>query len=247
MSLPPLDLISRLAEEEFLRRGIRIFDVPAKQLFDHDQRGALRPHPDAEGNRRRLAKLALEFEGCNYGTSGVSLSRSMAMEDGFSLLYSAGCRMALAVTVEDGVRARVVALALYMSRTPGALEVPVRRALQESLATPLPPKGLFLELICAEPHSGGATFLLLWMLKKLSKTSSGIVTHAVNKGSKALLEKHQYDLPTSRRDVFYLDRSKALASIATYEALLRTAHLTKELCIRKGVTARTAGKTYWDC
>ena len=248
MSQSPLNMISKMAEEEFLRRGVRIFDVPAKQLFDHDGKGEIRPHPDADGNRKLLAKLAIDFQGCAYTSSGVSLRRSMAMDESgeFSLLFSSGCRVALAVTVEDGAQARVVALALYMNRSPSVLEVEVRRAL-EALPSPLPPKGIFLELICAEPHSGGATFLLLWMLKKLSRASSGIVTHAVNQGSKALLSRHQYDLPTRRRDVFYLGKEKALSSVSTYESLLRTSHLTKQLCIRKGATARTAGKTYWDC
>lgn len=235
--------IAQLASEEFLRRGVRVFEVPAKQLFTHDASGELVVLQEAKYNRRMLASMALEFEECKQATSGVSLRRSLTLGDnGASLLYATGCKVMCAIQVEAG-QPRMIALALIMTLRPQVLENSVLKAIRD-----VPPKALFLELICAQKDTGGATLLLLRLLAKLSTAAyaDGILAHAVNKKSKALFQKHQYEALSP--SVYRLTKQRALAKVHAYETqLLRSAERTRELCTRQGATAATARKTFWDC
>lgn len=234
--------VSRLATEEFARAGVRYFEVPARQLFAHDARGALVVRPDAAANRRVLAELALAFEGCAASRSGVSLRRSLPLgADGASLLYAAGARLLCAVALAEGAP-RMVALALVTSLRPAVLEVAVART---AAAAALPPRALYLELVCAAPRTGGATFLLLRLLGR--RAHDGVLAHAVNKQSKALLARHGFEALDARGDVLYLSRAAAAADAARYRAMLRTADATRALCTRRGASPRTEARTYWDC
>ena len=244
-----LDEIARMASEELLRRGVRIFDVPVRQLFAHDERGKLVANPSAQENRADLAELALAFPHCRHSTSGVSLRRSLALSaDGASLLYATGARLLLAVEVLADGSARAQGLALYMALRPQFLEGTVLSALSRDYH--LPTKALYLELVCGAPHTGAASLLLLRLVGKMARgAATGILAHTVNAASAALLRRHGYTLPTSRRDVFYLTREVArIRATADYETdLLRTGEQTRRLCTRPGATARTADRRYWDC
>lgn len=238
-----LTMLSKLATEQLVHRGARVFEVPVKQLFDFDESGELVVSERAEANRRVIAELALEFEHCNYRTSGVSLRRSLVLDGNTSLLYAAGCKLVCAITVDDGARARMIAFALVMPAKPSVIEPTVLKA----LGNHLPTKALFLELICSEPRSGGATLLLVRLLGKLSRTNTGILAHAVNQKSRTLLERHHYALPTTRKDVFYLDRETAAHHVADYMRLMRVGTILPSLCTRRGVTRATEGREFWDC
>jgi hypothetical protein len=236
-----LTLVSRLANEEFVRKaGVRLFEVPARQLFVHNARGDLIVNPDAQANRRVLAQLALRFE-CD-AASGVSLQRSLKLgRDGSSLLYATGCKLLCAVAVTEDAP-HMIALALIMNLKAPVLEPAVLRRMGSSH---LPLKALYLELVCAAPHTGGATYLLLRLLAKLERTNTGILAYAVNAKSRALLARHFY---TARgTGVYYLTREDAERNIPSYMDLLRTTRVTRDLCTRRGLSRTTAGRTYWDC
>lgn len=230
--------VAKVANEEFVRtNGVRFFDVPLRQLFVHDAKGTLVVHPEAEANRRILARMALDFQ-CG-AASGVSLRRSLKLgREGSSLLYATGARMLCAVSVDGAPR--LVAFALVMNLKAAVVEAMVLRHMQT-----LPHKALYLELVCAMPHTGGATYLLLRLLAKLERTHTGILAHAVNAKSRTLLERHFY--APRGPGVYYLDRATAQRHTERYLGLLRTSQTTQELCTRHGVTAATRGKTYWDC
>lgn len=248
--------ISKFANEEFVRQsGVRFFEVPVRQLFSFSDpvgtgRNATRElivHPDADLNRRVIATLALEFQGCN---GGVSLRRSLQLgPDGkSSLLYAAGAKLLCAIEANgrSSPRPRMVAFALVMGLKAEVLEAPVLRALTANSAR-LPTKALYLELVCALPHTGGATYLLLRLLAKLDRANTGILAHCINARSRNLMERHQYSRPTSRNDVYYLSREEATRNRDVYLGMLRLFHDTEMLCWRRGASPRTADKTYWDC
>ena len=170
-TLADLADVSKLANEEFTReQGVRFFDVPARQLFEYDARGALAVRADAEGNRRLLAQLALEFAHCEAGA--VSLRRSLpySARNDSGLLYVSGARVLLAVRADAARVAHLVALAFVTPLTPAVLEADVLRALGGRLPCA---KGLYVELVCAEPRTGGATYLLLRLLARLVRQHTG--------------------------------------------------------------------------
>ena len=258
-SADDLAAVAQLANEEFARdQGVRFFDVPARQLFEYDARGALAVRAGAEANRRLLAQLALDFRHCEAGA--VSLRRSLKYDarTDAGLLYVKGARVLLAVRAEAGGAARVVSLAFVTPLTAAVLEPAVLRALGGRLPCA---KGLYLALVCAEPKTGGATYLLLRLLGKLARQHTGVLAHAVNAGSRAFLARHGYapvgggggggnSQPRRTRvdeEVLYLSRAAAVAHVPTYLGMLRTADATRRLCTRRGLTRATAGRTYWDC
>ena len=246
-----LEGVARVATRELVRRGIEVFDVPLRQLFEHDARGELVARADAVENRAELARLALAFPHCDASKSGVSLRRSLnAGADGASLVYAAGARLLLAVEVGDGGAAappRAVGLAVTMPVRANVLEANVLGALSRDYH--LPTGALFLELVCGAPHTGVASLLLLRLAGRLARAHTGLLAHAVNKRSVALLERHGYGRPTRRADVLYLSREVARIRAASEyeEELLRTGDATRRLCTRAGATARTADRRYWDC
>ena len=106
-----------------------------------------------------------------------------------------------------------------------------------------PDQSPLLELVCAEPATGGATYLLLFSLAKLVRTNTGILAHTVNAKSRALMERHAYVRPTRRNDA-HTSRENALAHIGDYEGMLRTATPTLALCTRAGLSPRTSGRDF---
>lgn len=238
--------VAQLASEEFLRDGVRVFEVPAKQLFEHDDQGTLIVLRAAASNRRELARMALEFEGCQFDSSGVSLRKSLTLHGDSSLLYSTGCKVVCAIKVEAG-RPRMIGFALVMSLRAQVLESSVVRALEKRFGE-LPRKALYLELICAEKSTGGGSLLLLRLLSKLSTAScaDGIVAQTVNNGSKKLFKKHRYEALTP--NVFHLTKATAVNHLDTYKTqILSTTTVTRALCTRNGATANTSRRTFWDC
>ena len=238
-----LTMLSKLATEQLVHRGARVFEVPVKQLFDFDESGELVVSERAEANRRVIAELALDFEHCNYRTSGVSLRRSLILDGNTSLLYAAGCKLVCAITVDDGARAHD---RLRARRTRQAVGDRTRRphgARQSSADQgPLPRADLLGAQEAAAPP-----FLLVRLLGKLSRTNTGILAHTVNQKSRSLLERHHYALPTTRKDVFYLDRETAADHVADYMRLMRVGTILPSLCTRRGVTRATEGREFWDC
>ena len=88
--------------------------------------------------------------------------------------------------------------------------------------------------------------LLLRLAGRLARAHTGLLAHAVNKRSVALLERHGYGRPTRRADVLYLSREVArIRAASEYEELLRTGDATRRLCTRAGATAR-GHRRYWD-
>lgn len=246
-----LEWVSKMATEELLHRGIRTFDVPLRQLFEHDAAGRLIVRADADENRAELARLALASSSCDHTKSGVSLSGSLKLSNkGASLLYATGARLLLAVEFPhhsphspQATAPRALGFILYMALRPQVLERVV------SQAFPQPPaKALYLELVCGAPHSGVASLLLLRLTGRLSKGVTGLLAHAVNARSGALLERHGYARPTKRNDVFFLSRADALRAVEGYEReLLRHGATIRRFCTRAGASQRTLQKRYWDC
>ena len=240
-----LATVARAAREESLYRGIRVLEVPARQLFEYDGRGQLAVHPDAQSNRRVLARAILASEACQRVTSGVSLRDSLKYDakSDSGMLYAAGAKFVVAARADtDGVH--VDGFAFVCNLKPAVVEPAVLRALDGKL----PAKALYLELICATPRTGAATVVLLHLVRKLTtKTVTGVLAHAVNKKSRDLLTKHGYALATSRRDIFYLSAADARRDAARYDALLRRGDAVRDLCTRTGQTRATRGRVYWDC
>lgn len=238
-----LTYLSKLANEEFTRRGVRLFEVPVRQLFDFNSAGTLVVHPDADENRELLAQMALTATFCRYSTSGVSLKRSLQLgSDGkSSLLYAPGCKLLCAVAVQDSLSFKLIGMALVMPLKPAVLEDKVVKI----LGNHMPTKALYLELVCAEPKTGAATYLLLRLLSKLERTNTGILAHTVNKKSNELFARNAYEKLGS--GVWYMSRERATRNAESLESLLRSSRLTRSLCTRRGSTSRTSHRTYWDC
>lgn len=249
-----LQTVAKLANEEFVARsGVRFFEVPLRQLFDYDHKRTLVVHPDADLNRRALAKMALDFQGC-AGGGGVSLRQSLMLgKDGqSSLVYAAGSKLLCAVDVRAPSSPVMTAFAVVANLKPNVLEPAVLRAMthrgMDDLLTQAN-KGVYLELVCALPHTGGATYLMLRLLGKLARTNSLVLAHAVNAKSGQLFRRHHYEeVPMGKTDrIFLLSRERAQAHAAEYLAMLRTRETMETLCWRRGASPRTRDRTYWDC
>lgn len=247
--------VAKFANEEFVRRsGVRFFEVPLRQLFTYSEptgtgRKAIPAqvivHPDADLNRKLIATLALEFEGCN---GGVGLQRSLELsKEGASLLYASGAKLLCAIQANSNERPRMIAFAIVTNLRPIVLEGPVEKALRPVVGNQFYTKGLYLELVCALPHTGGATYLLLRLLAKLDRVNTGILAHCVNARSRALMERHKYTRLTARNDVLYLSRRDAIEHADVYLGMLRLQNNTDVLCWRRGASPRTIDRTYWDC
>ena len=213
-----LQQISRSASNKLRERGVHTFDVPARQLFDFDRRETLIVHPDADLPHKRLARLALQCDHCKTHESGVSLRQSLKLTQGASLLYATGARLLLGIKVrERGSSPVCLGFVLYMNAREGVVEPEVSAAFRS-----LPRHSLYIELVCGAPRTGTVSLLLLKLLGRLhtGKTVKGLLAKAVNTKSVHLFERHGYETPTLRSDIFFLSRARALDHVAKYEQLL---------------------------
>lgn len=218
MTSPTLKQISRQASEELVRQGVHTFDVAARKLFDFDRRETLIVHPDADLAHKRLARLALQCDHCKTHETGVSLRQSFKLTEGASLLYATGARLLLGIKVrERGSSPVCLGFVLYMKTREGVVEPEVSAAFRS-----LPRHSLYIELVCGAPRTGTVSLLLLKLLGRLhtGKTVKGLLAKAVNTKSVHLFERHGYETPTLRSDIFFLSRANALYQVAKYEQLL---------------------------
>ncbi len=233
--------VSKMAHEEFAARGVRMFDVPARQMFEYDARGELQVLTTATHNRRTLAQMALDFPHC--GTV-VALRRSLKLNAAThtSLLYSPGCRLLMAVHI-DRTSVELIGFCLVVNYRDDVLEPRHLRRLTHANVT-IAPKTLYLELVCAKPHTGAATYLILRMLSRVDKQfPGGILTNPTNQRARDLFTRHQF-VPLTP-DSYRLTRAAAAHAVDAYAALLPGFDTRVEMCTRGGI--RDARRTYWDC
>lgn len=234
--------ISKLSVKEFSRSGIQLIEKPARQLFTHNARGDLTRRTDIDHNQRELANMALSFAHCSQS---YNLKQSLkASANGSSLVYSAGCKVLFAVQF-TGTSVELVGLAVVLNWKENVMEQRHLTAM-ENAGIPFPANGLFIELICAKPRSGAATFLLLTMMNKLAKQFDLIGANPTNEKARALFERHGYERLVPRRDdLVLLTRAVAANGKDSYLKMLPGYENTMKLCTRGGV--RDTSKTYWDC
>jgi alkylhydroperoxidase/carboxymuconolactone decarboxylase family protein YurZ len=234
--------VAKLSTKEFTRMGFQIFEKPARQLFDHNQRGELVARQDIEHNQRELATIALSFQHCS---ASYNLKQSLrASANGSSLVHSAGCKV-LFVVQFAGSTVELVGVAVVVNLKEDVMEQRHLTAMANA-GVRLPQNGLFLELICAKPKTGAATLLLLSLLNKLSKQFDSISCNPTNERARNLFARHGYQamVPT-RDDLAILDRSTAAGHASAYFRMLPGYDNTVRLCTRGGI--RDPSKTYWDC
>lgn len=234
--------VFRLSVKEFGRVGFQILEKPARQLFSHNARGELVRRADIEHNQRELASMALSFAHCS---NSYNLKQSLkASRDGSSLVNSAGCKVLFAVKFE-GTTVELVGIAVVVNLKENVMEERHLTAIANANVR-LPAKGLFIELICAKPKSGAATFLLLTLLNKLATQFNAIACNPTNERARTLFARHGYTtMVPHRNDLVILDRSMAANHENAYLNLLPGYANTMKLCTRGGV--RDTSKTYWDC
>ena len=244
-----LKTISKHALKEFGRRGFQLFEKPARQLFSHNSTtGALIEAPGLQHNQRELARMALAFRHCSGAYNlRQSLKASPGSDGGgSSLVYSAGCKLLLAVKFDGDADAELVGLAVVVNLREDVLESRHLRMIAAA-GEHLPAGGLWIELVCAKPHSGAATYLLLTMLKTIGGARTCIMANPTNAASRSLMyERHGYEeLLPGKPQLAVLTRSAAYAHRQAYLDLLPGYEQTMRLCTRAGI--RDTTKTYWDC
>lgn len=101
--------------------------------------------------------------------------------------------------------------------------------------------------MCAKPHSGAATYLLLAMLKSISSTKTCLMANFTNASSRRLMyERHGYkEFLPGKPQLAVLTRATAYANRQALLDLLPGHEQTMRLCTRVGI--RDKRKTYWDC
>lgn len=234
--------VSKLATKEFGRLGFQLFEKPARQLFTHNTRGELVRRPDIDHNQRELADMALAFTHCS---NSYNLKQSLkASSNGSSLVYSSGCKVLFAVKFE-GATAELVGIAVVVNLKEDVMEQRHVTALNNANVR-LPLNGLFIELVCAKPKSGAATFLLLSLLNKLAKQFDAIACNPTHERARLLFARHGYtNMVPGRNDLAILHRSTAVGHKNAYLDMLPGYAVTMRLCNRGGV--RDKLKTYWEC
>lgn len=244
--MPPSDAdilknVSRLSIKEFGRLGYQIFEKPARQLFTHNKRGELVRRSDIDHNQSELASMALAFTHCS---NSYNLKHSLIYRNGSSLVYSAGCKVLFAVKFERDT-VELVGIAVVVNWKENVMEDHHLTAMVNANVR-IPAKGLFIELICAKPKSGAATFLMMSQLNKLAKQVDAIACNPTNAKARGLFERHGYTtMVPGRNDLAILERSTAARHQDAYFDMLLGYANTMKLCIRGGV--RDTSKTYWDC
>lgn len=263
----PLKHVAQLAKQELaLGVGAQLFDIPSKQLFDHDSRGELRALPSAQENRRTIATLALDFEYCSRTVDGVELRDSLRLVSGYPLLVDAvGSKLLSAVSVHGDGDLEMIGQFLYMDlrvkdlgRPRCPLPVDMDEALQSLSNVSRFDSSIYLELVCSKPHSGAATLLLLCLVKKLDGAKRGIMTDAINSSSQKFFKTMGFQEINRSPSLWWLPKEEAMrlarlprsrggARKAGFLDHLRSPEELESLCTRKGLTRATAHKTYWDC
>lgn len=232
--------ICKLAMKEFGRSGFQLIEKPARQLFTHTATGQLVARDDITQNQKVLAKLALEFPFCS---DQYNLRQSLrASAQGNSLLFSSGCKVVFGIQF-SGETAEVVSLGITLNFKPNVMEARHLRAIDDAEVA-VPANTIFLELICAKPKTGAATFLLLALLSKLSQKDA-ILTNPTNLRARLLFQRHGYEEFAGRQDLAILRRRVAAENGDRYFEMLPGYAETVRLCTRAGI--RDPSKTYWDC
>lgn len=234
--------VAKFSLKEFSRSGFQLIEKPARQLFSHNARGDLIKRDDTNHNQKFLAEMALEFKHCSQS---YNLKQSLkASRDGSSLVYSPGCKLLFAVQF-SGESAELVGIAVIVNLKEDVMEERHLNAM-EAAEVRLPRNGLFLELICAKPKTGAATYLLLSLLNKLAAQKDAIVCNPTNERARNLFDRHGYEeFVPGRNDLAILDRSTAADSEESYLSMLPGYEQTMKFCTRGGV--RDRNRTYWDC
>tara|TARA_B110001450_G_scaffold234240_1_gene238093 strand:+ start:317 stop:1060 length:744 start_codon:yes stop_codon:yes gene_type:complete len=234
--------VFKLSMKDFGRLGFQLFEKPARQLFTHNARGELVRRTDIDHNQRELAGMALSFPHCS---ASYNLKQSLrASSGGASLVNSAGCKVLFAVKF-TGSDVELVGLSVVVNLKEDVFEQRHLTAMAKA-GVRLPSKGLFVELICAKPETGAATFLLLTMMNKLAKQFDSIVCNPTNEKARTLFARHGYeDMVPTRNDLAILDRSTAANHEGSYLKMLPGHENTVRLCTRGGI--RNTSMTYWDC
>jgi hypothetical protein len=237
--------IAKLSMKEFTRSGLQLIEKPVRQLFTHDNRGNVIKRDDTSHNQKLLAEMALEFSHCRSTGSGVGLQTSLFKNaEGQTLLKTPGCKILFAIQF-SGNTVELIGIAVITNLTENVVENKHLKKVENANMS-LPTNSLFLELICAKPHTGAATFLLLSLLNKMVKQKDAILCNPTNNKSRTFLEGHGYQNFLPNSGVFkILTRATAANWENKYLEMLRGYEQSMRICTRQGVRDRT--QTYWDC
>ena len=179
--------IALKAQTVFRRAGLKIIEKKASDLLKHDHNGKLTNQTGLNDSDMHLSNSMLSFRYCS---DQVNIHRSFeinSFETDLNLLLVPGCRFLIVLDKNK----KVVAFAAIMNLSDSVIEYNKMQKLKRNKVV-LPAQSIYVELICAKPKTGSATFLLLTLLGKLTIKNS-ILSNPCTLASKSLFyDRHQY-------------------------------------------------------
>lgn len=260
------DVFFKILKESSLHRGIRVIDIPIKQLFKYDENGQVIPATYSDGmpiedNRLMIAQKLLTFRIDEL--YGVSLRQSLINEQTdptkkpFGMINYPGCKILVALSL-NGDDVDLLGFLLYYNVKDIYLERWVRDVLERDEFRQMyeREKGIVVELIASRGSLRLGDLLLLTMLKKLTRSVSYLVSRATNTRAKRLFTYHGYwNFSTNGPQTKILKRQYLLETVNGENKTLLEKYLDfivrsrtiQTLCTRSGVSPSTRHKRMWDC
>jgi hypothetical protein len=256
----------KVLKESALHRGIRVIDVPVRQLFKYDEDGEVVPATYSDGvpideNRLLIARKLLEFS--IDDVHGVSLRQSLANDQAdpnrkpYGMIKYAGCKVLVAFTL-NGDDVDLLGFLLYYNVKDVNLEIWVRQTLerQEFRQMYETEKGIVIELIASRGNLRLGDLLLLSMIKKLTGSVTYLVARATNNRAKRLFTHHGYwnfsatgpqTKILKREYLFQNVNGENRTLLEKYMEFIARSATIMTLCTRSGASPSTRNKKMWDC